>query len=356
VLGEDEGLEVVGHGRVVLDGYAHFVAPLEVVGPASLSELRRALLKVRYTYETVWITEMPAAQFDDPDYAPREDVEIHANRHDQLLTACGIYVPEGDEEPDPREIERVAAPLLARAGAERESIATDEQGGVHLAYVFIKFKNDRGRTVHDLYKLAKDMLELLRAAEGGTLVRETTLDLLRAGKVDLLLGQAENNWIEAKGAPYADNDVGKLELAKDVAAFANAAGGLLVLGVATAKRGDRDVLTRVQPIPFAMARPSSLRRIIDHRVHPPVQGLEVIHVPYGGKADGVVVVSVPPQPEEMQPFLVRGAVTGGRLSGSFVSVVTRRGEDTLATDVASIHALLAAGRAALRTRRRRRQP
>lgn len=67
----------------------------------------------------------------------------------------------------------------------------------------------------------------------------------------------------------------------------------------------------------------------------------------------MLVVSVPPQADELQPFLVRGAIVAGKFKGSYISIVTRRGEDTVATDPAAIHSLLVAGKAALRGERRR---
>ncbi len=267
-----------------------------------------------------------------------------------------MFVRADGEEADLADIETIVTPLLERAQAEFDGAFTDEQGGLCLAYIYIKFRNPRGKTVVALYALAKDMLALLHAADGGVLQRETTLDLLRAGKVNVLIGQTECDWLDAERAPYRATDEGRVELAKDVAAFANSRGGIIVLGVATQRKADRDVLSGVHPVPFALARPGSYRQVLNHRIHPPVQGLDVVQVPHGKDGSGIVVISVPPQPEESRPFLVRGALIQGRVRGSYITIVTRQGEDTLSTDPAAIHSLLVAGRVALAgTRRSRRQ-
>jgi hypothetical protein len=42
--------------------------------------------------------------------------------------------------------------------------------------------------------------------------------------------------------------------------------------------------------------------------------------------DGMLIlIDVPPQPEELKPFLVHGAIVDGRAEGAFVSIVRRRG-------------------------------
>ena len=60
-------------------------------------------------------------------------------------------------------------------------------------------------------------------AAGTTVVQH----LVRAGKAHLLIGLAENKWLEVKGGPYQINAPGptstrsRIELAQDVARFAN---------------------------------------------------------------------------------------------------------------------------------------
>lgn len=54
---------------------------------------------------------------------------------------------------------------------------------------------------------------------------------LRAHDPAALLELSEGQWLDAKGAPYELRDPRAVEeLAKDVAAFANGGGGILVIG------------------------------------------------------------------------------------------------------------------------------
>ena len=62
----------------------------------------------------------------------------------------------------------------------------------------------------------------------------------------------------------------------------------------------------------------------------------------------LVLLDIPPQPEELKPFLVHGAIVDGRVEGAFISIVRRRGESSIPITAPMIHSTLAAGRALLR--------
>lgn len=84
------------------------------------------------------------------------------------------------------------------------------------------------------------------------LSRSALIEALAAGRPDDLLGTSESAWLDFKTAPYTiDIDRGAFELCKDVAAFANAQGGLLVCGVAAKKQSDRaiEIVDSFHPFP-----------------------------------------------------------------------------------------------------------
>lgn len=63
----------------------------------------------------------------------------------------------------------------------------------------------------------------------------------------------------------------------------------------------------------------------------------------------LIAIEIPPQPEELKPFLVHGAITAdGATEGTFISIVQRRGEGSIPITAPMVHATLAAGRALLR--------
>ncbi len=93
---------------------------------------------------------------------------------------------------------------------------------------------------------------------------------LRAGSPEELLGLAECGWLDAKGGIYRlDDPAGAEELAKDVAAFANAkTGGLLLVGFGTRKEYDSEILDRVRPVPRGLVDLDRHRKLIRERVIP----------------------------------------------------------------------------------------
>jgi hypothetical protein len=276
-----------------------------------------------------------------------EDPEL-----DGLSVSVMWYGPRG-EPADPDAIQRIGEPLLSRWKATLTKVVPDNHHGVEAAYMRLRFPSLRSRTVEDAYEVGSDLIRLLDASETGSVSRTAALDLLRAARPDLLVGQVESEWLECKRAPYQVADErGKFELAKDVASFANAdTGGVIIVGAEARKDADGvETVHTLRPFPSALASPQSYRSIIHRRVHPAVEGLEILRVrtaETGGSNTNLIVISVPPQVESFKPFLVRGAILGGKLNESYVTLVTRRNDQTHATDIASLHSLIAAGRAAL---------
>ena len=119
----------------------------------------------------------------------------------------------------------------------------------------------------------------------------------------------------------------KIKLAQDVARFANADGGLLVLGLRTSQSNGIDTISRVTPLPLPSRLISHYRKTVDAHVYPFVRGLDVFSVPYG---DGeLLAIVIPSQSEDDKPFLVHGdlgSTTGKKVRGQFVSVVQRRSD------------------------------
>ena len=88
------------------------------------------------------------------------------------------------------------------------------------------------------------------------------------------------------------------------------------------------------------------QQALETRLFPPPDHLSIAPVAIG--SGGVVLIDIPPQPEELMPFLVHGDFVDGRIEGSFMSIVRRRGESSIPVTAPMIHSTLAAGRALLR--------
>jgi hypothetical protein len=111
-----------------------------------------------------------------------------------------------------------------------------------------------------------------------------------------------------------------------VACFCNAEnGGFVVAGMDTKRTRGGERIRSLRPLVREQGICVKYRRVLDSRLFPPPDGLEIDAIDAPG--DGVIIlIEVPPKPEEPKPFLVHGAIVGNRLEGAFISIVRRRGE------------------------------
>jgi hypothetical protein len=168
---------------------------------------------------------------------------------------------------------------------------------------------------------------------------------LRAGNPDELLGLAECGWLDVKGGIYRlDEPGGPEELAKDVAGFANArTGGLLLLGFSTRKEHDSEILDQVRPVPRSLVDLDRYRKLIRERVIPAPREVSVEWIAWGGDK-GIVVIDVPAQPPARLPHVMAGPTRSTELAGRVsVAVPAREADATVWLAQAEIQRLLAAG-------------
>lgn len=173
--------------------------------------------------------------------------------------------------------------------------------------------------------------------------------LVSSGVPAMALGKSENEWLEVKREGYGiAAESQKYEFACDVASFANSdLGGLIVIGIASAKDpSGNDVLARITPCKRGSLNVQRYMQILRERVTPAVEGLRIEVVPVG--SGDIMAVYIPPQPEEIKPFIVKGAVIGSKVSGSFLSIPHRRGSDKWAMSPEAVHSMLVSARAVLR--------
>lgn len=138
--------------------------------------------------------------------------------------------------------------------------------------------------------------------------------ILASGDLTELIGQSETVAFDAKCEPYPlDTPTGRYELAKDVSAFANASGGLLVIGLKTepAPDHDLDVVSALTPVASAALSASQYLGVIKEYVHPFPAGLTVDFLPHGQGAEGLWVITVPPQNADVGPFLIVRIIEDG---------------------------------------------
>jgi hypothetical protein len=92
-----------------------------------------------------------------------------------------------------------------------------------------------------------------------------------------LVGLVEDTAFEGKDTPYSlDTDWGKFELAKDVSAMANAAGGVIVLGVRTSKNAEQeDEVTEIRLLPPDRVNIPRHQDVLRSWTFPSLEGVEI---------------------------------------------------------------------------------
>lgn len=122
----------------------------------------------------------------------------------------------------------------------------------------------------------------------------------------------------------------------------------MVFGLGTKhKAGGGEVISKLQPVPLAPKLRRQYEQVLEQRLFPAPFGLEVYTVETAA-GKGLLVLELPPQPEELKSFLVHGAIMDGKVEGGFISIVRRSGENSVPITGPQIHSTLAAGRALLR--------
>lgn len=241
-------------------------------------------------------------------------------------------------------------PLLKRHKTELVTVRVDgDRAAAPYFHTITLAVPTRGKTLQQLYDIADSVLTLIDAATAGHVTRKTAVDLILGGRADLLIGLPEGPWLDVKSHHYdLTTPAGQISLTHAIARFGNAEdGGVVVVGMDTKRVPGGEIIKSIRPVPIDGATIRRYRQAIENRLFPFPYGLTIEPVETA-PGQGLVVVSLPPQEEELKPFLVHGAIIDGKVEGAFISIVRRSGEDSIPLTAQQIHSTLAAGRALLR--------
>ena len=350
---DEEAYRIEGGPEIRFARDDSLVMSLEGVREVSVAHFQNALRRSEEYYGqyimSLFISDVPAAEFD-PEVSPKE---VWLGYEQGKLSVSAGFGVDPEKSPKTADLMALIDPILKRWHADFDGSWRDDDGP--LLSVFVSASLQGGsRSVGELYELGTELQLLLSAVSGEmSLTALTATDLIKAAQAEVLLGQPEGIWLDAKREPYKlGSDAEKWELAKDVAAFANTgADALLVLGLDTTKSANGDVLTTARPFPLAKMDVEQVRAALRERLTPDIPDIDVGVVSSKQNADyGYGWIFIPAQGRELQPFLVRGALIGGAWYGTHISIPVRSGEDTAYTDPAAVHSMLAAGRIALRAK------
>lgn len=352
---------IEGSDEIRLDVFDEgFYGRREDFADVNASELRRALAASRRSEEAEGIdwevglsVASTAYEVIDLEYAPADPVSIILTIEGHLAIDIGVMLrdyPDDDPEFVPR-LRRLVDPLLRRRAATFVFAEADDSyvGPPYLVTIRVK-PAVRGRSVGELFEIGDAVERLISTLEADQLelTRGTARDLVRGGRADLLVGQPEGPWLDVKGRAYdLSEDAGKISLAQDIAKFANAEhGGVLIIGLEAKKVPGGEVIKSIRPVTVDGKELRRYEQAISNRLYPPPEFLSVEALDVTGGQ--IVLIDVPPQPEELKPFLVHGAIVNGEIEGAFISIIRRRGEASIPIQAQAIHSTLAAGRALLR--------
>lgn len=343
-----------GEDRRRHDGAYSLVIKRNDLTTATATDLARALRKASEhdaEPDAICIDLAP-----DDEYAPKESVvdEISFLLLDDGRLAVQLALTSDEYCDDDRLLRAVITPLieplLLRHNSQLAAIHADPHRSTapYFHEVVITMPT-RSRTLREFYELGESVRTLFEAAAGGHITRETAVDLIRGGRADLLIGLSESAWLDAKSQHYdLTSHAGKISLAQAVSRFCNAEeGGIVVVGMDTKRVPGGEIIKSLKPVPLNTGTPRRYRQVLELQLFPFPAGLNIETVETSS-GHGLVVLSIPPQDEELKPFLVHGAIVDGRVEGAFISIVRRSGEDSIPITAQQIHSTLAAGRALLR--------
>jgi hypothetical protein len=343
-----------GDHRRSSDGAYSLVIKRNDLSTATATDLARALRKAR-KYDA----EPEAVLIDlalDDEYSPKESIvdPISFTMLDDGRLAIRCALTSNDYIDGDRQLYATVAPLLEpllrRLNAQLVTVAVDaHRSAAPYFHEALVTTLTRDKTLDELYAIAESVNELFNASTVGHLTRDTIVDLIIGGRPDLLIGQSEGEWLDVKSQHYDLTTArGKISLAEAVSRFANAEeGGIVVVGMDTKRIPGGEVIKSVRPIAINTATSRRYRQAIENRLFPFPTALKVQTIEISA-GHGLVVISIPPQEEDLKPFLVHGAIVDGRTEGTYISIVRRSGEDSIPITAQQIHSTLAAGRALLR--------
>jgi hypothetical protein len=162
---------------------------------------------------------------------------------------------------------------------------------------------------------------------------ESIKTILDTGQFAALIGLDEDTWLEAKRRnPYDfGTPTGRYELAKDITAFANAEGGFLLVGLATAPAADAKTerITAHDLCPQAEFDVLQYGGIIKEHVYPAIKDLKLSWLPVSADAaSGLGVIEVPPQSPSRKYFLIAKVVESGAELKQIVFGIAKRNDSS----------------------------
>ena len=166
--------------------------------------------------------------------------------------------------------------------------------------------------------------------------------LIETGELQQLIGEFEGHHLDAKAQPYSftSGSDAKREFAKDVAAFANAVGGCIIVGAETTisslQAGEQ--ITALKPFPETLFNVDQLGKIIDEWLYPVPSGLIIKWWPdKETPQSGMGAIFIPTQAPETKPFLLTRMIGDKKTTEVLLGYAERHLDRTDIKSVVELH-------------------
>ena len=174
------------------------------------------------------------------------------------------------------------------------------------------------------------------------------LQILENSEFERLVGMIENESFDCKSSPYQlDSNNQKFEMAKDVCAFANANGGIILIGART-HRSDvhsEDEIYEANLVPRNLVNFEQYLAIIDAQTFPQIEHIEAKWFPSpSDDSRGMVALIIPKQSEELKPFFLTKPIDGDAQNPGFIfGYAERRRAGTSHMNIQQFHSQIKIG-------------
>jgi len=181
-----------------------------------------------------------------------------------------------------------------------------------------------------------------------TLALADIRSLVESSEFQQLIGELEGQHLDAKGQPYlfASGNDAKREFAKDVAAFANASGGCIIVGaetiISSLQAGEE--ISALKPFPETLFNADQYAKIIDEWLYPAPRGLIIKWCPdKNTQQSGIGVIFIPTQDPETKPFLLTRTIGDKKTTEILLGYAERHLDRTNIKSMVELHHAMRTG-------------
>ena len=172
--------------------------------------------------------------------------------------------------------------------------------------------------------------------------------IIKDGDFNKLKSKCESDFFDCKREGYnLKHNSSKFELAKDVSAFANAAGGFILIGIETKKSGTShcDEIVAIHPLEQNLCNPKQYIDIIAKWIYPKLKDIEAKWYPTKENSKkGIFVIKIPVQPKIHKPFLISRTIQeSGKLCEVLFGYSERKQENNDPKTIVELHQILRDG-------------